>query len=394
MDLGKPWMDINIKKEFVEEVAIKEVVAKSILRKHKKIESWFLTRYGMNLYRGCQHNCVYCDGRSEKYQVDGEFGDDVIVKINAIDLLRREFNLKRKRAPFKQGYIGVGGGVGDSYQPVEEKYELTRKTLHILYEKKFPVHVLTKSTLVERDIDIFKKINEQNRVIVSMSFSSADDKISSVFEPGVPSPSERLETLRFFKKQGIACGMYLMPVIPFITDTPKQIESTVKKAKEAGIDFIIFSGMTLKDGRQKDYFMDVLHKIYPDLVVDYHNIYKGNKWGSPTVEYHSSIYKTFNIISRKYNIPQRIPLSLYRDILSENDLVVVILEHIDYFMKMQGKKSPYGYAAFSISQLKEPLSNMKTNLRNIGGVGSFTEKIILEILETGSSSYYEKLLSG
>lgn len=387
-------MNIYRKKEFLEKVPIKEVVAKTILCKHKKIESWFLTRYGMNLYRGCQHNCVYCDGRSEKYQVDGEFGEDVIVKINAIDLLRRELDPRRKRTPFKKGYVGVGGGVGDSYQPVEKKYELTRKTLHILYEKKFPVHVLTKSTLVERDVDILKKINEQNRVIVSMSFSSADDKISSLFEPGVPAPSERFEAIRFFKDEGIACGMYLMPVIPFITDTPKQIENTVKKAKEAGIDFIIFSGMTLKDGRQKEYFMDVLHKNYPDLIVDYHNIYKDNKWGSPTGDYHSSIYKTFNIISRNHKIPQRIPPSLYRDILSENDLVVVILEHIDYFTKMQDKKSPYGYAAFSISQLKEPLSSMKGELRNLGGVGQVTEKIILEILEAGSSSYYEKLLLG
>lgn len=373
---------------------VKEIIAKSILRKNKKIESWFLTQYGMNLYRGCMHNCVYCDGRSEKYQVNGEFGEDVIVKINAIELLRRELDPKRKRTPFKKGYIGVGGGVGDSYQPVEKKYQLTRKTLHILYEKKFPVHVLTKSTLVQRDIDILKKINEQNRAIVSFSFSSADDRISSIFEPGVPPPSERLETLRIFKEAGISCGMYLMPVIPFITDNPKQIENTVRKAKEACVDFIIFSGMTLKDGRQKDYFMNILKKKYPDLMVDYYNIYRFNKWGSPLGSYQDSIYKVFNIIARRYKIPQRIPLYLYSDILSENDRVIVILEHIDYFMKMQNKKSPYGYAAYSISQLKEPLSNMRFNLREINGVGSVTEKIIIEILETGSSSYYEKMLLG
>lgn len=387
-------MNMCTKKEDTNEVTIKEIKAKSILRKHKKIESWFLTYHGMNLYRGCAHNCVYCDGRSEKYQVDGEFGQDVIVKINALELLRIELDPLRKRTAFKKGYVGVGGGVGDSYQPVEKKYELTRKTLNLLYEKKFPVHILTKSILVKRDIDILKKINDQNRVIVSFSFSSADDKISSIFEPGVPPPSKRFETIRFFKKQGIACGMYLMPVIPFITDTPKQIDNTVKKAKEAGIDFIIFSGMTLKDGRQKDYFMSVLKQNYPDFIVDYNNIYKGDKWGGPIDEYNTSIYQTFDSIAKRYKIPQRIPPSLYSDIISENDLVVVILEHIDYFMKMQGKKSPYGYAAYSISQLNEPLSSMKVKLQSIRGVGNFTEKIILEILESGSSSYYEKLLTG
>ena len=386
-------MDINTDKEYIKQVNIREIEAKSILRKYKKVESWFLTCYGMNLYRGCRHNCVYCDGRSEKYQVDGEFGRDVVVKINAVEVLRKELDPRRKRTPLKKGYVGVGGGVGDSYQPVEKKYELTRKTLHLLYEKNFPVHILTKSILVSRDIDIIKKINERNRAIVSFSFSSVDDKISRVFEPGVPSPSERLETIRFLKGKGIACGMFLLPVIPFITDSSKLIEDSVRKAHEVGIDFIVFGGMTLKEGRQKDYFLNVLKKNYPDLILKYQNIYPESKWGSAIDKYFSSIYLTFNTIARKYKIPQRIPPELYMDLLGENDLVIVILEHIDYFLKMQGKKSPYGYAAYSISQLKQPLSTIKGELKKLKGVGNATENIILEIIETGKSDYYQKLLT-
>ncbi len=189
---------------------IKEINAKSILRKHKKIDSWFLSRYGMNLYRGCIHNCVYCDGRSERYNVDGEFGEDVVVKINAIDILKRELDPRRKKTSLKKGYIMVGGGVGDSYQSVEKKYELTRKTLELLYQKDFPVHILTKSTLVKRDVDIIKQINKKNRSIVSFSFSSTNEKISSIFEPNVPPPKERLDTLRFFKNEGIIIGMFLI----------------------------------------------------------------------------------------------------------------------------------------------------------------------------------------
>ena len=391
---NKSWMDINTKKEFLQEVSIKEVEAKSILRKHKKIESWFLTRYGMNLYRGCQHNCVYCDGRSEKYQVDGEFGEDVIVKTNAIELLRRELDPRRKLTPFKRGYIGVSGGVGDSYQPVEKKYELTRKTLHLLYEKKFPVHILTKSTLVKRDVDILKKINEQNRVIVSFSFSSVDNQISSVFEPGVPSPRQRLETLRFFKNQGIACGMFLLPVIPFVTDKPELLEDSIRKASKIGLDFIVFGGMTIKEGKQKDYFFNVLKKNFPKLVIEYRRIYKGDKWGNATGKYYESLHQMFNAFTKKYRMPRRIPPNLYKDILSENDLVVVILEHIDYLLKTEGKKSPYGYAAYSISRIQDPLSSMKEELQGLSGVGRTTERIILEILETGGSSYYDKLLNG
>ena len=253
---------------------IKEIEAKSILRKYKKIDSWFISRYGMNLYRGCTHNCVYCDGRAEGFYVEGEFGEDVVVKTNAIEILRRELDPKRKRVALKKCYTMPGGGVGDSYGPAEKRYQLTQKALQLIYEYNFPVHILTKSTLVKRDVDLLKKINEQNRAIVSCSFSSIDEKISAIFEPGVPTPTERLETLAFFKKEGIACGMFLLPVIPFITDTPQLMEQAISKATEVGLDFIIFGGMTLKDGRQKDYFFTTIKKYYPKLLTEYQNIYK------------------------------------------------------------------------------------------------------------------------
>ncbi|MCD4744750.1 MAG: radical SAM protein [Bacteroidales bacterium] len=373
-------------------MSIKEIKAKSILRKHKKIDSWFISLYGMNFYRGCTHNCVYCDGRAEGYYVDGEFGKDVVVKVNAIELLKGELDPKRKRIPLKKCFMMPGGGVSDSYQPVEKKYELTRKALEIINEYNFPVHMLTKSTLIKRDTDILKKINEKQRTIVSFSFSSIDDKISAVFEPGVPSPTERLNTLAFFKSEGITCGMFLLPVIPFITDTPKLIEEAIIKAKEINLDFIIFGGMTLKDGKQKNYFFNMLEKNHPELITEYQNIYKGSKWGEATKEYYNLLYMTFHQIAKKYKIPTRIPPDLYNDILIENDLVIVILEQIDYFLKSEGKTSPYGYAAYSISKLKQPLSTMKRELQNTKGVGRTTERIILEILETGSSSYYKKLL--
>ncbi|MCK4365151.1 MAG: radical SAM protein [Thermoplasmatales archaeon] len=348
----------------------------------------------MNFYRGCKHNCVYCDGRSEGYYVEGEFGEDVWVKVNAIELLRKELDPRRKRTPLKPCFIMLGGGVGDSYQPIEEKYKLSRKALQLLHNFNLPVSILTKSTLIERDIDIIKKINERKRAIVSFSFSSVDEKISSIFEPGVPPPRKRLETLHLFKNEGIACGMFLMPVIPFITDTPTVMERTIRKAKEIDLDFIIFAGMTLKDGRQKNYFLDTLKENYPHLIPEYSNIYKKDIWGGPVSNYQESIHKTFNSISKKYKIPRRIPAHLFDDILSENDLVRVILEHLEYLLKLEGKESSYRWAANSIAKLTEPLSNMKKDLRRINGVGPTTERIILEILETGTSSYYEKLLTG
>ena len=370
---------------------VKEINAKSILRKHKRIDSWFVSCYGMNFYRGCAHNCIYCDGRAEKYQVEGEFGEEVAVKINAIEILRRELDPKRKRVPLKKCFMMVGGGVGDSYQPVEQKYQLTRQALELMLEFNLPAHVLTKSTLIERDIDLLKKINEQTRTIVNFSFSSLDDEISAIFEPGVPPPSLRLETIRKFKQAGIPCGLFLMPVIPFITDTPEQIEKVFYKAKEIGVDYIIFSGMTLKDGRQKQYFLNVLKNHYPDLIAEYQHIFQPNEWGQATDEYYASIHQTLLPIAKKYQIPIRMPLHLFRDILEENDRVEVVLGHIDYLCKIQGRSSPFGYAAYSISQLKQPLSSMRGQLQRIKGVGQTTERIIVEILDAGKSTYLEKI---
>ena len=375
-------------------MTITEIEAKSVLRRHRKIDSWFVSHYGMNLYRGCFHNCIYCDGRAEGYYVSGEFGEDVAVKVNAIEVLRRELDPKRRRKPLSRSYIMLGGGVGDSYQPIEKKYQLTRRALQLVHESGFPVHVLTKSTLVTRDVDILKRINEQSRAIVSFSFSSTDDRTSAIVEPRVPSPSERLDALKLFKREGIACGMYLLPVIPRVTDTREFLEDAVMKASAAGVDFIIFGAMTLKEGRQKDYFAETIQDHYPQLAADYRRIYRGSKWGEPAQEYVDSLNGTFGAIAKRYKMPIRMPPALYQGILGENDLVVVILEHIDYLLRMEGQRLPFGRAAYSISQVAEPLSELKGKLREVKGVGEETERIVLEILETGKSSYHEQLLAG
>lgn len=345
----------------------------------------------MNLYRGCTHNCVYCDGRSERYRVEGVFGENVEVKINAIETLRRELKPIGRRVRLKPSYIMVGGGVGDSYQPAEEKYQLTRRTLQLLSEYRWPVHILTKSTLVERDLDIIEQINKRKRAIVSFSFSSTNDQISKVFEPHVPPPSERLKTLALFKRNGIATGMFLLPAIPFITDTPEMIAEALRQAKEVGLDFVIFGGMTLKDGRQKEYFYNSLKEKLPELSTKYRQIYGDNRWGQAKVDYYSAINSIFNEMSRKYKIARRIHPVLYKDILSENDLVIVMLEHLDYFLRLKGKRSSFSYAAYAISKLNKPLSTVKTKLREIKGIGEKTEKIIFEILETKNSAYYNSL---
>jgi DNA repair photolyase len=325
--------------------------------------------------------------------VNGPFGKHVTVKINAVEVLARELDPNRRRVTLKPSYLMLGGGVGDSYQPAEKQYELTRRTLQLLKKYDWPVHILTKSTLVARDLDLITQYNRQNWVIVSFSFSSVNDEISAFVEPHVPPPSERLKTMAMFKQAGIACGIFLLPVIPHITDTPRMIEDAVRKAKEVGIDFVIFGGMTLKEGRQRNYFYDQLKKRRPDLIDQFAHLYKDETWGRVTGEYYRLINRVFNQIARTYMMPRRIPLALFKDILWENDRVVVMLEHLDYFLRLEGKRSSFGYAAYAIAQIDTPLSTMKSELRAIKMIGETTENIIVEILDTKSSTYYEKLAS-
>jgi DNA repair photolyase len=371
---------------------LKEINAKSILRKYKRVDSWFISCYAMNLYRGCLHNCVYCDGRNKKYQITGDFGKDIIVKINAIELMQKELSQYIHKKQLKPCYLMLGGGVGDSYQPIEEKYKLTRKALSLLKKFQIPVSILTKSTLIKRDLDLLKEIKEQSRVLINFSFSSTNDEISMIFEPGVPVPSNRLQTIKKFKKEGFVCGMFILPVIPFITDQKSILKQTIKDAYAIGIDYIIFGGMTLKFGNQKDYFFQILEEYYPNLKGKYETIYKKNKYGNAIPEYYKNLHQLFILLMKEYHIPIRIPPRLYRDILNENDFVSVMLDQLDYLCKIHGKKSYYGYASYQISQLKQPLSTMKNKLRTIRGVGNITEKIIIEILETKTSNYFEKLL--
>jgi DNA repair photolyase len=165
----------------------KEIEARQILSPVKQPDSWFGLKYSMNLYRGCQHRCIYCDSRSQCYGID-RFDEDVLVKTNAIDLLKDELSRKRKK-----GTIGTGS-MNDPYMPVEKHEKLTQRALQTIAQFRFPVHVLTKSDLVLRDIDLLQQIS-QVYTAVSFTITTADDDLGKQVEPGAPKPSARLKAI-------------------------------------------------------------------------------------------------------------------------------------------------------------------------------------------------------
>jgi DNA repair photolyase len=236
---------------------IKEIQAKTLLAHVKQPDTWFGLRYNMNLYRGCQHRCIYCDSRSECYRIEN-FDGEILVKANAIELLEKE--LPRKRV---KGTIGTGS-MNDPYMPVEREINLTGRALQVMARFGFGVHVLTKSNLVQRDIETLAEIN---RVYAAVSFTitTADDELGKKVEPGASLVSQRFETMAALAARGIYTGVLLMPVLPFIEDNEANLTAIIKRAREHGASYIIPAfGMTLRD-RQRVYYYDKLDKLFPGV---------------------------------------------------------------------------------------------------------------------------------
>jgi DNA repair photolyase len=215
----------------------------------------------MNLYRGCQHGCIYCDTRSECYGINDI--SNISVKKNALDLLVKELRAKRKN----RATIGTGS-MNDPYMPIEKELQQTRKALQIIANEKFPVHVITKSNVVERDADVLQDISKIYAA-VSFTITTADDSLSLKIEPHAPPSSERFKAMRLLAEKGIYTGITLMPVLPFINDTKENITAIMKQAKESGASYILpMFGLTLRKG-SREYFYKALDNCFAGIKEKY-----------------------------------------------------------------------------------------------------------------------------
>ena len=232
----------------------KEIHSKTILNHVKQPDTYFGLKYNMNLYRGCQHQCIYCDSRSTCYQIEN-FAD-IRIKANAIELL--EDVLPRKRV---RGTIGTGS-MNDPYMPIEAKVNLTSRALEVIARNGFPVHIITKSDLVVRDLETLKEINKAYAA-VSFTITTSDDELAKKLEPGAPTTSARLEAIKTLSDAGILTGVTMQPILPFIEDTPENISSIVELAHQNGASYILpWFGMSLREG-SRDYYYDKLDKFFP-----------------------------------------------------------------------------------------------------------------------------------
>jgi DNA repair photolyase len=275
---------------------VKDIQAKVLLSHVKQPDTWFGLKYNMNLYRGCQHRCIYCDSRSECYGIE-DFDGEVLVKANAIELLREE--LARKRV---KGTIGLGS-MNDCYMPLERELNLTDRALALIAQFGFMVHVMTKSDLVLRDLDTLEEIN-QRYATVSFTITTADDELGKKLEPGAACVSDRFKAMRAIADGGIQTGVSLMPVLPFIEDNEENITAIVRQTREHGGSYVIPSfGMSLRD-RQRAYYYDKLDKLFPGLRQKYERVY-GGRYHCP-VPNADRLAKVFYEACERYDIAPRI----------------------------------------------------------------------------------------
>ncbi|MDD5264670.1 MAG: radical SAM protein [Candidatus Bipolaricaulis sp.] len=253
---------------------IRQILAKNVLSRVAGVDTYFGLDYGMNLYRGCQHHCIYCDSRSKCYGND-RFDDDVLVKTNAVDLLAKELRAKRRK-----GVVGTGS-MNDPYMPLEERVGLTRAALEVLAGYGFGVHVVTKSDLVLRDIPLLQRIARTSTAAVSLTLTTLDDELARRIEPGAPPASSRLRALAELSAAGIEARVALMPVLPFLEDAWDNVSAIVREAHRRGVRTVIpWFGMSLRD-RQRTYYYRKLDELFPGLREQYEKAY-GNGYMCPS----------------------------------------------------------------------------------------------------------------
>lgn len=225
------------------------VDAKTILSPHN----------GMNIYRGCTHGCIYCDSRSKCYGFTHAF-EDIEVKRNAPELLERALRSKRRRC-----MIGTGA-MCDPYMHCEQELGLTRRCLEIIDRYGFGLAIQTKSSRILRDLDLLRSINEKAKCVVQMTLTTYDEQLCRIVEPNVSTTHERFETLCTLRDNGIPTIVWLTPILPFINDTPENIEGILDLCARAQVRGIIDFGMglTLREG-DREYYYAALDRHFPGL---------------------------------------------------------------------------------------------------------------------------------
>ncbi|GAA3845560.1 Rv2578c family radical SAM protein [Sphaerisporangium flaviroseum] len=225
----------------------------------------------INPYRGCTHSCTYCFARKTHEYLDLDAGHDfdskVVVKVNAPELVRKELAAPR----WGGHHIAMGTNV-DCYQRAEGRYRLMRGILTALRDAGNPFSILTKGSLILRDLDLLTEAAERTEVGTSLSIGFLDEELWRSVESGTPRPGRRLEVCATLTEHGLGCGVLMAPILPYLTDSPKALERTVRRIAEAGATHIVPIVLHLRPGA-REWFLGWLGREHPRLVPRYLEMY-------------------------------------------------------------------------------------------------------------------------
>jgi DNA repair photolyase len=247
-----------------------EVHARSIINQVPPA-SRMAFRWTINPYRGCGHGCVYCFARNTHTYLDLDAGHDfdskIVVKINAPDLARRELAAPRWRGE----HVAMGTNV-DCYQRAEGRYQLMPGIIAALRDARNPFSILTKGTLILRDLDLIADAAQVTDVGLNVSVGFVDKELSRLVEPGTPSPLRRLEACAAITARGLRCGVLMGPVLPYLSDSPAQLDAAVREIAAAGAASVTPIVLHLRPGT-RDWFLSWLREHYPELTGAYRELY-------------------------------------------------------------------------------------------------------------------------
>jgi DNA repair photolyase len=258
------------------------------------VDSILKFKYILDIYEGCNLQCPYCFKDMEENIIKAD--------VNIIKNLEKEL-LELKEV----NVIAIGVNKCEPYQDIEKKLMITRKALEIIKLNKFPVHIITKSTLIQRDIDLLKEISKNNWCYVSFSFSTFDEKLRKVLEPETEKIEHRLKVIEKLIKNDINCGILLMPLMPYITDKKEDLEPFFEFAKENNISYVVDNVLALNNEKDRMNFFTYMQNT-PKLkrfVKRYIRLYDDRK--IPYGKVMQQLSRNLFDLSKEYNVSRAIP---------------------------------------------------------------------------------------
>src|SRR5947207_4223594 len=256
--------------------------------------------WSLNPFLGCAHACSYCFSRAyharyREKNVGSDFDSNVEVRVNIADILHRE--LRRRR----EGSLAIGTAT-DPYQPIEGKYQLTRRCLEALVDYPMPTSIITKGPLVVRDIDVLKKLDEKTDLTVYFSVPCVNEEIVKKTDPGTAPPRQRLRALRMLREAGLDAAVLCMPVLPGISDSEESLDAAARAASEAGAT--AFRHRPLKiDVEIQQYYYDFLATEFPAMVPRYAALYGGG--AHPAKDYERQLEERVRRVRARYEFRER-----------------------------------------------------------------------------------------